>query len=201
MKLGNSVFFSVTLLSLVLLVGCGLSPDAELSTAGSDKPIYDQIVAEAQRLDKIFEDGWIAGRDPRTFKTLYGKVPAETKARFAVDYADMMKGSGQDLVGNWSSYLPYSTRAQFALKWWSRDAVFLKQEERKQNIWIHEALLDASELYWRVWERKENPSSPQVVAHDVDQNMVYKFMENDHCVGTWGDFRKVASSPAQAAQQ
>jgi hypothetical protein len=201
MKFSEAATLCVAIICLFGSVGCGSLPDRELGTAGSDKPIYNQIVAEAQRLDRILEDGWIVGRDPRTFKSLYGKTSAEHKAHFAVDYAAMMAGSGQDLVNNWSSYLPYSTRAQFALKWWSKDPVFLEQEERKQNIWIHEALLDGRELYWRILERKENPGSAQVVAHDVEQNMVYKFMENDHCVGTWGDFRKVASSAVKTSQQ
>lgn len=189
--------------SLTIFHGCsqGVVKDQTVGTGNGATPMLEEISSEARQLDRTFEDGWIVGRDPRTFKTAYGRTTAQMKARFAVDYAARVGRSGQDLVNNWSSYLPYSTRAQFALQWWQRDPDFRKLDERKQNIWVHEALLDASELYWRITERRLNPGSAQVVAHDVEQNMVYKFMENDHTEGTWGDFRKTAAASGKMSQQ
>ncbi len=159
--------------------------------------MLEAITDEAARLDKIYEDGWIVGRESRTFKTPYARIAAKKKAQFAVDYAEMMKQSKEDLASNWASYVPYSERARFALKWWQKEPTFSALNMRKQDIWIHEALLDASELYWRMLERRTSPGNAQVIAHDVDQDMVCKFMENDHMASYWDDFRTNALSSSK----
>lgn len=189
----KSICINLSLIcSLSILHGC--------STTTSQKPDYNavpalaDIEAEAARVDRMLEDGWIAGRESRTFKTPYALVPPRVKAQFALDYADMLRKRGQDLVRDWHTYVPYSQRALFALSWWKNNDAFLHLTLRKQDIWIHECLLDASELYWRVFERQQNPDSIHVVAHDSEQNLVSKFMENDAVAESWDDFRTKKSA-------
>jgi hypothetical protein len=80
--------------------------------------------------------------------------------------------------------VPYSTREKFARAWWSdakHASGFAEESHYKQIIWLHEAIMDGSELWWRALERQcpEGVPSPAALAHDSEQQMVSKYKENE----------------------
>ncbi len=146
--------------------------------------VYATVLQEATELQGKIVDGWFRGEDSRSLKSGYRDCSAATKARFACDYARMISENKEDMVNNWKSYIPYSKRADFARKWWSdqeHSTDFVKQNHWLQIVWLHEALMDGSELWWRALE-KQFPGgidSTAALAHDAEQDMVGKFKENE----------------------
>lgn len=141
----------------------------------------EPVAAEA---DRQLVDGWICGRDARTFKSPYRTVSPREKALFALAYRDFIAGRGQNLGLSLSTYIPYQDRSRFARQYWEKSALkeeFAKETEKYQVCWIHESLLDGSELVFRAAERKFGQSldSALIMAHDVEQNMVSKYMADE----------------------
>lgn len=178
------------------LIGCSEGKQAS-SLAGKGKPaavvdmavvdpkaLHPEILLEATELQDKLVDGWLYGQLPRTFKTDYARTTPAEKAEFAVDYVTFLKRSGQDMEHNWQSYVPYSKREAFARNWFSdpkNDTTFLKQTPWHQISWLHEALLDGNELYFRAFEKQEASivTSTAAMAHDAEQEMVDGFKENE----------------------
>lgn len=155
-----------------------------------DRVTQIEVERVAERVDKGFEDGWICGREPRIFKSPYGKLSAERKAKFAMAYHDFLEIFHQDLANDRSTYLPYSKRTAFARKYWENSDVaasFKKEQEKYQVAWIHESLLDGSELWWRAAELRFGPriTSAATLSHDTEQNMVFKYMEDQNTESTF----------------
>lgn len=149
-----------------------------------------EVAAVASEADKTLVDGWICGRDPRTFKSPYRTISPQEKAAFALAYRDFIAGKHQSLAQSRSTYIPYKERSAFARHYWenSKEAEeFKKEQEKYQIAWIHESLLDGSELLFRAMERKLGAGLDSVVimAHDVEQNMVSKYMEDEMTEGTF----------------
>lgn len=144
----------------------------------------------AARADNTVEDGWFYGQDPRLFKSFYRKIPADVKAKFAVDYHNWIAAQNQDLVKEFKTYIPYSKRADFGMEWWSkREPRFVKQEKKMQVLWVHESIQDAGELWWRAGEKLgyKPVDTMQSLAHDEEQRMVAHFMENEGSPGSISD--------------
>lgn len=151
-----------------------------------------EITVLAAKLDKRFEDGWLLGRNSRVLKTGYRVVKPEIKAAFALAYHDMIIDSNQNLSQNINSYVPYSKRTAFAYKWWSNSPAkesFEEESLKKQVYWMHESILDASELFWRIFEKDygSKVNSVMVLAHDKEQDMVFNYMEKEGQPGTFSD--------------
>ncbi len=151
-----------------------------------------EVAAVAAEADKTLVDGWICGRDPRTFKSPYRTISAQEKAEFALAYRDFIASKHQALAQSRSTYIPYKERSAFARNYWENSKEgdeFKKQEERYQIAWVHESLLDGSELLFRAMERKLGAGLDSVVimAHDVEQNMVSKYMEDERTERTFSD--------------
>jgi hypothetical protein len=166
------------------LAGEGKQPAVVDMAVVDPKALYPEILLEAKELQGKLVDGWLDGQLPRTFKTDYARTAPEEKAEFAVDYVTFLKRSGQDMEHNWQSYVPYSNREMFARNWFSdpkNDTNFLKQTPWHQISWLHEALLDGNELYFRAFEKKEasTVTSTAAMAHDAEQEMVDGFKENE----------------------
>jgi hypothetical protein len=166
----------LTCLSACLIGGCAAVED-KAPAQSVVPPTYDEILVLTREHERAVDDGWFFGELPRIFKSEYGRVTPEIRARFAVDYAHLLETQGEDMVKRWDSYVPYDKRADFAAKWWSDPAnsgVFAKQTHKMQVVWIHEALMDGSELWWRTFEKKNsgNTDSAQALAHDEEQKMV-----------------------------
>src|SRR5262249_50926651 len=126
--------------------------------------------------------------EPRVFKSAHGQAAPEIKADFALAYAQMLRQSGEDMLKDWQSYVPYSKRSLFARRWWTEHSPeFGKQTPKYKVQWIHEALLDAGELWWRAGEKlaQGNLSSPQELAHDAEQRLVFKWAEDEHNESTF----------------
>lgn len=173
-----------------MLLGC-TKPQAEpihyvdaAALQKNPRRFKQTILDEARELQGVLVDGWFYGRDPRNFKTAYGVAPPEIKAQFALDYAKMLSNNAQDMEKNWRSYVPYSKREEFARQWWTMSAhsnQFIKENHWKQIIWLHEALLDAGELWWRAVEKElpDQIASSAALAHDAEQRQVDTFKENE----------------------
>ncbi|MBU6453667.1 MAG: hypothetical protein KGS72_17945 [Cyanobacteria bacterium REEB67] len=149
-----------------------------------------EVTSIAADADKTFVDGWIDGRDSRTFKSYYKNLPALEKAQFAMAYHDMVENSDQNLAESYKTYIPYKERVRFARNYWensSEAAKFKSEIEKMQVAWIHESLLDGSELWWRAAENHFGNAidSPTQMAHDVEQNMVSKYMEDEGTESTF----------------
>ncbi|MBX9688317.1 MAG: hypothetical protein K2X27_16530, partial [Candidatus Obscuribacterales bacterium] len=115
--------------------------------------IKKKIEDLAAAADSTVEDGWFYGRDPRLFKSLYRKISPEQKADFAMEYHSWIKTQAQNLIADFKTYIPYSKRASFARTWWSKkNKLFPKEEDKQQVLWVHEAIQDAGELWWRAVE-------------------------------------------------
>jgi hypothetical protein len=146
--------------------------------------LYPTVLKESTELEGKVIDGWFFGSDSRSLKSGYTKSTAALKAQFACDYMQMLLDHHQDLVKNWQSYVPYGEREKFARAWWSdprHSTTFVDEPYYKKILWLHEALLDASELWWRALERRcpSGVPSTQALAHDSEQQMVSAFKENE----------------------
>jgi hypothetical protein len=147
-----------------------------------------RIAQEARARDKEFVDGWYFGELPRIFKSGYGKASADLKTRFAMDYHAFLDGAGENLEAKWESYVPYSQRSKFARAWWTKaDATFNSQDAKMKVVWIHEALMDGSELWFRAMEKilTDKVQSSTVLAHDHEQKLVYDYSESERQPGTF----------------
>lgn len=150
----------------------------------------EDVAAIAKKVDLGFEDGWIAGRESRFFKSPYRTLSAHDKAKFALAYHDFLEPFHQDLGNNLATYVPYKTRASFARQYWLASSFgdkFKNEKEKYQVAWIHESLLDGSELWWRAAEKRFGSKIDSVLAlvHDTEQNMVSKYMEDEKTEGTF----------------
>src|SRR6185295_15801878 len=93
----------------------------EAASAVIDIAKYETCIRDiAAMQDETIDDGWFFGEEPRLFKSFYRKTSPERKAEFAVAYHDFIEKSGEDLVRDFKSYVPYSKRADFAFDWWSK---------------------------------------------------------------------------------
>ncbi len=156
----------------------------------NNRVTVEEVEAIATEVDKGYADGWIDGRDPRVFKSPYKDLTALQKAQFAMAYHDMVEKSDQNLGQSYKSYIPYKKRAQFARQYWESSdlsPLFKKSIEKMQVAWIHESLLDGSELWWHAAEKRFGNAidSPTQMAHDVEQNMVSKYMEDESTESTF----------------
>ncbi len=105
-------------------------------------------------------------------------------------YHQWILGTGQNLAADWNSYVPYSKRSKFARAWWSNpanDSKFSKQDPKYKVVWIRESLLDGSELWWRAYEQLagDRVSSPDVLAHDAEQKLVFNYAESEGHPGSF----------------
>lgn len=160
------------------------STESEAYEADPHK-LYPVVLKETKELEGKVIDGWFFGSDSRSLKSGYTKSTSELKAQFACDYMQMLLDHHQDLVKSWQSYVPYSERENFARKWWSdpeHSTTFVDEPYYKKILWLHEAVMDASELWWRALERQCPDSVPSTaaLAHDFEQQMVSKFKEDEH---------------------
>lgn len=173
-----------------------LDPSAERSSQKlknadpNNRVTVEEVEAVAADVDRGFADGWIDGRDPRVFKSPYKGLTALEKAQFAMAYHDLVEKSDQNLGQSYKTYIPYKKRAQFARHYWETSALgpkFKAAIEKMQVAWIHESLLDGSELWWRAAEKRFGDAidSPTQMAHDVEQNMVSKYMEDEGTESTF----------------
>lgn len=190
---GKADILLVLVMSAVVTLGaCGAGSRMQVvegTTAAKNLSDKQLVLRLAEEMDQGCADGWIAGREPRIFKSGYRRKPSVRKAQFAMEYAEFLAARKENLGKNISSYVPYDARAIFAYDFWRSDPDFQKASEHIQNYWIHESLLDAGELYWRALEGTKPPDSTAVIAHDTEQNMVFKFMESEHEQGTRDGFR------------
>jgi hypothetical protein len=189
----KSIVGRMTLLSACLLAFAGCSEQPAKPRVMPKVPAEElkkSIVEQAHQVDQTVVDGWFFGQEPRLFKSGYRKTTPEQKADFAMEYAKMITDSGQQMDVNWDSYVPYSKRREFAIAWWSdpaHDTEYVKQDPKYKVLWIHEALLDGSELWWRSYERLggDQVPPPAVLAHDAEQSLVAKYSESDHNPGSF----------------
>lgn len=178
-----------TLFVLILLMQPvpGLAFDKKLSSN-----LYDSVSKLAQQEDRQYADGWFFGQLPRVFKSGYRKLKPELKASFALDYDRMLQKQSQNMVQNFDSYVPYTQRLLFALDWWKNAdkkglCQFISLPDKEKLIWLHESILDGSELVFRSREQM-NPgktSSLAILAHDKEQDMVAHYTENKGRVSTF----------------
>jgi len=158
--------------------------------APGDRVTVEDVAAIATVADRDFVDGWIDGRDPRVFKSYYKSLTPMQKAQFAMAYHDMVEKSDQNLAQSYKTYIPYKKRVAFARNYWENSESgpkFKSEIEKMQVAWIHESLLDGGELWWRAAEKRFGNaiSSPAQMAHDVEQNMVSKYMEDEGTESTF----------------
>lgn len=178
-------------IGLFVFAGCSDQPATpRLMPKVPEEQLKKSITEQAHQVDQTVIDGWFFGQEPRLFKSGYRKTTPEQKADFAMDYAKMVADSGQQMDVKWDSYIPYSKRRDFATAWWSdpaHDTEYVKQDPKYKVLWIHEALLDGSELWWRSYERLGSPQVPPqaVLAHDAEQSLVSKYSESDHNPGSF----------------
>lgn len=172
--------------------GHSLATDAPVQSVSdpNNRVTVDEVASIAAKADLDYVDGWIDGRDPRVFKSYYKSISPMQKAKFAMAYHDMIEKSDQNLAQSYKTYIPYKKRVAFARKYWQDSELgpkFKSEIEKMQVAWIHESLLDGSELWWRAAEKRFGNaiSSPAQMAHDVEQNMVSKFMEDEGTESTF----------------
>lgn len=192
-KLQLLVSIVLILISSCLISSCSNEPAKNSTTTPSKKiQSQDNIKLEiknlAESLDKTLVDGWYFGAESRTLKSSYRKVPAELKADFAIAYQKMLEERNQNMARNFESYVPYSARYHFANEWWQKkDPQYLQENFKYRLLWCHEALMDASELYFRAQEnmRGSDISSVNAIAHDEEQKLVSKYAEDTHSHSTF----------------
>jgi hypothetical protein len=105
-------------------------------------------------------------------------------------YHEFIYKTGEDMVRDFKSYVPYSKRADFAFAWWSKKEPRFDSSELKYKVlWAHEAIQDAGELWWRAGEKLgEAPKdSVKLLAHDEEQRMVSRFTEHEGSPGSISD--------------
>lgn len=162
--------------------------------------MLDAVTEQAKKAG--IEDGWYYGQESRTLKTEYLLTTPQTKAQFALAYHDMLAAHNQDMLKRWSSYVPYSIRSDFAEQWWSKNCpAFDRQSQKMKILWIHESLLDASELWWRANEKLSAAAidSPAVLAHDAEQKLVFAYAENERSSSTFSDQFALMNARHQSA--
>jgi hypothetical protein len=169
----------------------------------NNRVTVEEVETIAAEVDKGYADGWIDGRDPRVFKSPYKDLTALQKAQFAMAYHDMVEKSDQNLGQSYKSYIPYKKRVQFARQYWENSdlsPLFKKAIEKMQVAWIHESLLDGSELWWRAAEKRFGNAidSPTQMAHDVEQNMVSKYMEDEGTESTFSQQMSIKTTKSNA---
>jgi hypothetical protein len=174
----------------MLISGCSPASDQKAESERAHRFFQEPsslsraVEQEARDVEGKLIDGWYFSQDSRSLKSNYRAVDPATKARFACDYMDWLQKKRQNLEVDWQSYVPYSERSKFASWWWSDPAhctSFIKEPYYKQIIWLHEALMDGSELWFRALERDcpAGVTSMQVLAHDSEQQLVSKYKENE----------------------
>lgn len=175
--------------AVVALAGCSATGSQQIeqkqvAAAATVNPELKDIVDLATAHEKQLDDGWFFGEYPRIFKSDYAGVTPRLKAQFAYDYMNTLHQWHEDLVADWSSYVPYTTRANYAANWWRAhdpDGLFAKQNLKMNIVWIHESLMDASELWWRAFEDKNgaNIPTPRALAHDEEQRKVFDYLDHE----------------------
>jgi hypothetical protein len=176
------------IIASILLSSCSATSKSTASFSVNSVPESDvraEIIQQAAHLG--LEDGYYFGEEPRNFKTAYVVVKPEVKADFALAYENMLGKQGENMLANWKSYVPYSKRSDFARKWWStHNPDFNKQTKKMQILWIHEALLDGGELWWRSVEKlaAKKITSPAVLTHDEEQRLVFNYAESQNELGS-----------------
>jgi len=178
-------FWSV--IACLLLSGCSASqPMSNFSPNSLPKDqLRNEIINQASHLG--IEDGYYFGEEARNFKTPYAVVHPDVKADFALAYESMLAERGENMLAHWESYVPYSKRSDFARQWWSKHSEeFNKQTEKFKILWIHEALLDGGELWFRAVEKLSGNqvNSVVVLTHDEEQRFVFKYAESEHSEGS-----------------
>lgn len=174
-----AIFFLV--LSTIGLSGCA-EFHAPLPYKLLVDPTFSEVKTEANKHERVMEDGWYFGELPRIFKSPYGQMSVDDKVKFAIAQAEFLKTSKQDMSKNIESYVPYSKRAEFAEKWWQqsdRAKLFAEQPEKFRILWIQESLMDGGELWWRALEDKNRATmdAMRALAHDEEQKRVSKFLD------------------------
>ncbi len=158
--------------------------DFFIDSAQALPDLHQSVSKLALEEDHRYADGWFFGQFPRVFKSGYGKLNPSLKASFALDYDKMLESKKQNLVKDFSSYVPYSERLTYSREWWRKAdkkglCKYCERTDKEKLIWLHESILDASELVFRVKENK-NPgktSSYAILAHDKEQDMVSHYTE------------------------
>lgn len=201
-KPGQRLLFGAVLVLSLSISAChspgnsSVHTSTEPVTIEEERLIYGKkIAAMAEELDHGFEDGWICGRNTRVHKSGYKDVDPNVKAEFALAYQEMINKTSQNLAVDIDSYVPYSKRFEFALNWWRHSKAgeaFEKESVKKKIVWVHESLLDGSELFWRVYELQHpgQVNSVAVMAHDKEQDMVFNYMEREGEQGTFSKLYK-----------
>ncbi|MBZ0189014.1 MAG: hypothetical protein K8F91_22405 [Candidatus Obscuribacterales bacterium] len=165
---------------------------ADLGASDQSQTYLTDIEALASKVDRGFEDGWIAGHSSRVLKSGYRRIDPLIKAKFATAYNTFIEGQKQNLALDLETYVPYSKRFQFGLDWWRASEVaaqFEAETVKKKVVWVHESLLDASELFFRAYEKRNSKAmgSASVLAHDKEQDMVFDYMETPHKRGSYSE--------------
>lgn len=173
--------FSMLFLGAILLSGCA-EFHAPLPYKLVVDPTYNQVKDEARKHERVLEDGWYFGELPRIFKSPYGQVSLDDKVKFALAEAEFLKASKQDMAKNTESYVPYSKRAEFALKWWQASDQankYAEQPQKLQILWLQESLMDGNEIWWRALEDKNRATmdSMRALAHDEEQKRLSQFLD------------------------
>lgn len=173
-------------LILILFFQCSMS------WAQAPKSLLEAVSRLAAEEDRKYADGWFFGQLPRVFKSGYGKLSCDLKAKFALDYQAMLVKRKQDLVSNFNSYVPYNQRLIFARDWWkSADqkglCKFVQLTDKEKLIWLHESILDGSELVFRAREKMDpsKTNSYAILAHDKEQDMVAHYTHENGRVSTF----------------
>lgn len=159
-------------------------------SAGLSPELLKAMEEVAEAADQTIEDGWFFGQESRTLKSYYRKLSPREKAEFAAGYHEWLESTGQDMVKDFKSYVPYSKRADFAFAWWQEHYPKFKSEILKmQVLWAHESILDAGELYFRATEKlnAKNIDSIHTIAHDEEQKMIAHFCEHEGAPGRISD--------------
>lgn len=184
-------FAALCCFSVFLCTGC--APTASRTGAGQATtpqsiaavpPRFEDVLALTAEHEHAIDDGWWFSEYPRIFKTGYAGATPQLKAQFACDYAGMLADARQDLVADWNSYVTYTKRAEFANSWWQKhddSGLFANLSPKMHVLWIHEALLDGSELWWRAFEQKNarNLQAATALAHDEEQKKVFNYMDQE----------------------
>lgn len=160
--------------------------------AQAPKGLFQAVSRLAAEEDRKFADGWLFGQLPRVFKSGYGKLSCDLKAKFALDYEAMLMKRKQDLVSNFNSYVPYDQRLIFARDWWKNAdqkgmCKFTSLPDKEKLIWLHESILDGSELVFRAREKMDpnKINSYTTLAHDKEQDMVAHYTHENGKVSTF----------------
>jgi hypothetical protein len=175
-------------------VGCSSKQSASLHQPIQAKnPTFAEVVKITTEHEHAIDDGWWFEQYPRIFKSGYAAATPQLKAQFACDYAKMLADSKQDLVAHWDSYVTYTKRSNFADKWWhdhDNSGRYAALNRKMHIVWIHEALLDGGELWWRAFEIKNADNFPgaTALAHDEEQKKVFNYLDVEGHPRSLSDF-------------